>query len=192
MRFVSEKEYQSILKFLPKYFEHMREPSMLIPIFGVYEVIKNSKSDYVVIMENIFFGMDQWIVYDLKGTRCRRFSKTPNAPLDINYLADRNSEPLFSSTDVLQHLKRTVDFLAECGLADYSVSLVVNVDPREEYLDGSRIKLGIVNYIKDYGLSADKFSKSVISLSNTSTNDAGAYADKLYRSVRRYFWAIPT
>jgi hypothetical protein len=56
--------------------------------------------------------MNQWIVYDLKGTHWKRFSKYPNAPLDVNYLIDRNSEPLFSSTDVILYLKRTVDFLA--------------------------------------------------------------------------------
>jgi hypothetical protein len=63
-------------------------------------------------MENMYFGMNKWITYDLKGTRWKRFSKLSNSYMDVNLLLDRNSEPLFSSTDVLLHLKKTVEFLA--------------------------------------------------------------------------------
>jgi hypothetical protein len=91
MRFVREKEFQSLCKMLPKYFKHIEEPTLLSRIYGAYEITKNSKTEYVVIIENVFFGMEQWEIYDMKGTRLRRYSKPPYLSMDVNYLLDRNS-----------------------------------------------------------------------------------------------------
>jgi hypothetical protein len=88
---MQEKEFECLWKMLPKYFKHIEEPTLLSRIYGAYEVTKNSKTEYLVIMENVFFGMEQWEVYDLKGTRWRRYSKPPYLCMDINYLLDRNS-----------------------------------------------------------------------------------------------------
>ena len=35
--------------------------------------------------------MNNWQIYDFKGSRTKRYSKPPVIPLDINYLLDRNS-----------------------------------------------------------------------------------------------------
>jgi hypothetical protein len=40
--------------------------------------------------------MSHWHIYDFKGSKNRRFSKPPTIPLDLNYLLDRNSEPIFT------------------------------------------------------------------------------------------------
>ncbi len=122
---------------------------MLANLYGAYEISRNSKSEYVVVMENVFFGIDVWETYDLKGTRWRRFAKPPAAAMDVNFLLDRNSEPIFSSVDVLTHLRRTLDFLTEQGFVDYSLTLVVSIDdPAQQYMDGNRIRLRIANYVK--------------------------------------------
>lgn len=47
--------------------------------------------EYFIVMENLFFGMNHWHIYDFKGSKNRRFSKPPVVPLDLNYLLDRNS-----------------------------------------------------------------------------------------------------
>ena len=82
-------------KFLPEYFTHLHEGSLLVPIYGAYIITKNSSISYYIVMENLFFGMKDWYIYDFKGSVTRRFSKPPVIPLDINYLIDRNSEPIF-------------------------------------------------------------------------------------------------
>jgi len=47
--------------------------------------------------------------------------------LDINYLIDRNSEPIFSKDNVLKHLGSTLDYLAKNNIVDYSLILVVEI-----------------------------------------------------------------
>jgi hypothetical protein len=82
-----------------------------------------------------------------------------------------------------------VEFLAENGLTDYSLTLIMNIeDASAQYLDGSKIRLGISNYIREDGMG-ERITKAVMNIGNSS-NDATAYAERLYRSVRRYFWTI--
>ena len=76
-------------------------------------------------MENLFFGMKEWYLYDFKGSVTKRFSRPPTIPLDINYLIDRNSEPIFSKDNVLKHLGSTLDYLVKNNIVDYSLILVV-------------------------------------------------------------------
>ena len=64
---------------------------MLLPIYGLYEIIRGNKSECVIVMENMFFGMENWEMYDLKGTTCRKLSKFAQMPTDTNFLLDRNS-----------------------------------------------------------------------------------------------------
>jgi 1-phosphatidylinositol-4-phosphate 5-kinase/1-phosphatidylinositol-3-phosphate 5-kinase len=83
-------------KILPKYTSLMcDENSLLVPIFGAFIITKNSKPDYYIVMQNIFFGMSNWYLYDIKGSITKRFTKFPIIPLDANFMLDRNSEPIF-------------------------------------------------------------------------------------------------
>lgn len=70
--------------------------------------MKGPKSEYYIVMENLFFGMNNWQIYDFKGSRIKRYSKPPVIPLDINYLLDRNSEPLMTAHNILGDLPRTL------------------------------------------------------------------------------------
>ena len=79
------------------------------------------------MMENLFFGMKDWYLFDFKGSVTRRFSKPPTIPLDINLLIDRNSEPIFCKSSVLKHLKSTLDFLVKHNVVDYSLILVIEI-----------------------------------------------------------------
>ena len=69
--------------------------------------------------------MKEWYLYDFKGSVTKRFSKPPTIPLDINYLIDRNSEPIFSKDNVLKYLNSTLDYLTKNNIVDYSLILVV-------------------------------------------------------------------
>ena len=64
----------------------------MTPVYGAFMITKNSgTTEYFIVMENLFFGMKEWYLYDFKGSVTKRFSKPPTIPLDINYLIDRNS-----------------------------------------------------------------------------------------------------
>lgn len=116
-------------KFLPKYFTHLHEGSVLTPIYGAFIIERkgNLSTDYYVVMENLFFGMKEWHLYDFKGSVTRRFSKPPVIPLDVNFLIDRHSEPIFCKDNVLRNLSSTLDYLADNNVIDYSLILVVEI-----------------------------------------------------------------
>jgi hypothetical protein len=88
---IPKTEFLTFKKFLPKYFNHLHEGSILNPIYGAFTITRNLTTDYYVVMENLFFGMKEWYIYDFKGSVTRRFSKPPVIPLDINFLIDRSS-----------------------------------------------------------------------------------------------------
>lgn len=96
--------------------------------------------------------MKEWYLYDFKGSVTRRFSRPPVIPLDVNFLIDRNSEPMFSKENVLKSLSATLDYLAELNVIDYSLILVVEIENNKDYyLDGNRFQLGIVDYLREFG-----------------------------------------
>ena len=71
--------------------------------------------------------MKEWHLYDFKGSVTKRFSKPPVIPLDINFLVDRCSEPIFSKENVIKNLSSTVNYLCENNVIDYSLILVVEI-----------------------------------------------------------------
>ena len=91
---------------------------MLTPIYGAFVIERSTNiiertlnPDYYIVMENLFFGMKEWHLYDFKGSVTKRFSKPPVIPLDVNFLIDRFSEPIFSKENVLKHLQATLEYL---------------------------------------------------------------------------------
>jgi hypothetical protein len=150
---VNLKEFSAFRKFLPKYFSHVHDGSLLVPIYGAFIVTRNANnSDYYIAMQNLFFGMKNWYLYDFKGSVTRRFSKWPVVPLDVNFLIDRNSEPIFCKENVLKHLSATLDYLTENNIVDYSLILVVEVENEKDYyMDGNRFHIGIVDYLREFG-----------------------------------------
>ena len=72
---ISEREFHCFKKILPEYLKHLEEGSLLTPIFGGYEVIGGARPEYFIVMQNLFFGMTNWQIYDFKGSRTKRFSK---------------------------------------------------------------------------------------------------------------------
>ena len=94
--------------------------------------------------------MSNWQIYDFKGSKTKRFSKPPVIPLDINYIIDRNSEPLITATNILADLPKTLNFLAKNNIIDYSLILAIE-DQNSGNLDGCPIKIGIVDYLREYG-----------------------------------------
>ena len=108
---IPKGEFMTFRKSLSKYFRHLHEGSILTPIYGAFIINRNMSSDYFIVMENLFFGMKEWYLYDFKGSVTRRFSKPPVIPLDVNFLIDRQSEPIFCKDNVLKNLSSTLEYL---------------------------------------------------------------------------------
>lgn len=136
-------------KSLSRYFTHLQGGSILTPIYGAFIINKNMSSEYYIVMQNLFFGMKQWHLYDFKGSVTRRFSKPPVIPLDINFLIDRQSQPIFCKDNVIKNLSATLEYLCQSNVIDYSLILVVEIEQSGDYyLDGNRFQIGMVDYMR--------------------------------------------
>lgn len=188
---VNVKEFTAFRKFLPKYFSHIHEGSLLVPIYGAFVVTKNSgNSDYFIAMQNLFFGMKNWYLYDFKGSVTKRFSRLPIVPLDVNFLIDRNSEPIFCKDNVLKHLSATLDYLTENNIVDYSLILVVEVENEKDYyMDGNRFHIGIVDYLREFG--AMERVERTWKGQEATVQQPTDYKNRLYRNLKKYFTQIP-
>lgn len=147
--------------------------------------------------------MSNWQIYDFKGSKTKRFSKPPVIPLDVNYIIDRNSEPLMTASNILTYLPKTLDFLAQNNIIDYSLILAINGEnvggaqhkegqKPHAYLDGCAIKIGIVDYLREYG-GLEKIETVIKGLKGNETTVIGAvpYKDRMMASVTRYFCSLP-
>jgi hypothetical protein len=47
---IPKGEFVTFKKFLPEYFTHLHEGSILAPIYGAYTVTKNLTTEYYVVM----------------------------------------------------------------------------------------------------------------------------------------------
>ena len=172
----------------------MLEGTLLTRIYGGFRIARSLKSDCYIVMENLFFGMNNCQLYDFKGSKVKRYSKPPVIPLDINYFIDRNSEPLMSAFNVLEKLPSTLSFLSTNNIIDYSLILAINrEDPSAETLDGMPIKVGIVDFLREYGglEMIEEVFKS-ISSTETTVTQTGMYAERMRASVTKYFCEVPS
>lgn len=92
--------------------------------------------------------------------------------------------------NILRHLPRTLSFLAEHNIIDYSLILVLNVkDPSNELLDGSALRIGVIDYLREFGLG-EKVEK-VIKGAGCTVIEPSSYRERMLASVSRYFSTVP-
>lgn len=134
--------------------------------------------------------MREWHLYDFKGSVTKRFSKPPVIPLDVNFLVDRNSQPVFSKDNVLKHLSATLDYLADNKIIDYSLILVVEIQNADDfYLDGNRFQIGIVDYMREFG--AGEWVENMLKGPEATVVEPIVYKDRMAKNLRKYFTQIP-
>lgn len=140
---ISAGEEKFLRNFVRQYYRHMKEnpESLIVRFYGLYQVRLAWEQKYisVVVMENIFYSMQHLKIhekYDLKGSTVgRRVLKGQNVvsgatlkDLDLQkniYIGSENRALL------MEQLKKDVNFLASCGIMDYSLLLGIH-DHRKE------------------------------------------------------------
>ncbi|KAG2220259.1 hypothetical protein INT45_009874 [Circinella minor] len=144
-------EKESILKFAPKYFDHMKKaeetPSVLAKIFGFYTIRIRSTTDKriilnldVLVMEHLFYGIVPQSIqkFDFKGIRDRHVevcSKQGDTTLwDGDWLQDYRLQcPVSgqSKTFIEKAIKSDTEFLTKGNIMDYSLLLGVDEAKKE-------------------------------------------------------------
>lgn len=61
-----------------KSIKNAKKQSLLAKVFGIYEVCVKGKTYKCIVMQNMFFGLDNITkVYDLKGSEVNRLTLPP-------------------------------------------------------------------------------------------------------------------
>ncbi|KAL5256190.1 hypothetical protein ACHWQZ_G011420 [Mnemiopsis leidyi] len=200
---MSRLELQALLMFMPNYVEYVtdsidKRPTLLAKIIGACTVGFNntytgvSMKQDVIIMENIFYGVNPSTVYDLKGSaRNRLAEEADEVLLDENYLHHIVDHPVYLRPHSKTFLREAVNcdtaFLAAQSIIDYS--LLVG-------MCGDKIVIGIIDYIRKF-----TFDKKVEMIFKTNMiGSAGRmptivspemYRERFCNQIERYFPLVP-
>lgn len=205
-------EKESILKFAPKYFDHMRRseytPSMLAKIFGFYTIRIRSVEDKrvllnldVLVMEHLFYGATPQITqrFDFKGLRDRHVEeclKQPHQPKSDTTLWDGDWIEGFRLTiPVHEHSKQLLkkalmndtEFLASRNIMDYSLLLGIDETRKE-------LTVGIVDFIGAYTWYKKMENKSKSTLhpyKEVTVVPPEQYRWRFCRIIEDYFITVP-
>eukprot|EP00929_Paragymnodinium_shiwhaense_P090519 TRINITY_DN50707_c0_g1_i1.p1 TRINITY_DN50707_c0_g1~~TRINITY_DN50707_c0_g1_i1.p1 ORF type:complete len:1034 (-),score=201.33 TRINITY_DN50707_c0_g1_i1:90-3191(-) len=151
---ISNKEAAALVQMLLKgYREHISAPegSLLTRILGLYQVqlpaFNDGRPKHFLVQENIFFHCGEKVSesFDLKGSTVGRSSR-PGEPVqkDNDWIEKgyKLGMPDAAKERLLRQHRRDCEFLARCGVIDYSVLLAVSVRPSARLADFSSVVKG--------------------------------------------------
>ena len=145
---VTDDEEKFLQKIAYRYYDHMKNNpnSLIVRFFGLHKVRLAREQRYitVVVMENIFHTPDKFKMhecYDLKGSRVGRRSVKKTSKVRREYkgtlkdldLGDKKIHVgADSKAQLLEQLRRDIEFLVRCKIMDYSMLLGIHYHSPEE------------------------------------------------------------
>jgi len=199
LKFIKKKEKVSFEKYGTQYFKHMckaiahQMPSILVRILGLYRVkVDNSVSYDIMIMENLCLGITPNIVYDLKGSKKRRYVKKEERVggrvlLDTNFKEDHCGEPLILDDESGSYLKKSIHndtlLLSKMNVIDYSLLAVIDEKNKT-------IKAGIIDILREFNNAEllEYHAKRAINLGeNPTIIEPISYKKRFRKAMNRYF-----
>lgn len=206
LKHINKVELDGLLEFAPQYFAyfakvmHKQVPTALAKIFGVYTTqIKNQSQNFIVVMENLFYGKNIVRKFDLKGSlRSRRAdtSVPDEVLLDQNLLEFMYEKPILvdQTSKALLGMSVWNDslFLSTLNVMDYS--LIVGIDAN------GTLVCGVIDYLRRY--TWDKQLESWVKKTILGTKDKQAkiptivspkqYQKRFRYAIWLYFIMVPT
>ena len=156
---VTDEEEKFLQKIAYRYYDHMKNNpnSLIVRFFGLHKVRLAREQRYitVVVMENIFHTPDKFKMhecYDLKGSRVGRRSVKKTNKVRREYkgtlkdldLGDKKIQVgADSKAQLLDQLRRDIEFLVRCKIMDYSMLLGIHYHSPDEK-SRTRIREGSV------------------------------------------------
>lgn len=199
---IDKKEFTMLISFLPAYFEYIwsstvnKKTSLLVRLYGVYEIQDEKKTSYYLLMENLFFGLagKNLKVYDLKGSELNRYLQKSEGGsqtlLDTNFRIERNGEPLpvrFADYDrMLKGVKTDTEFLALNKKIDYSLLLIFNEET-------GIMRGGIIDFLRNYDLEKqlEHVGKKIIKGGVVPTVTGPVdYKERFRNAMKTYFMPV--
>lgn len=173
---ISDGEYSFMGSILKKMWKQMvRDDTLLSRYFGVYTLLYRGADIKIVVMENVSYMFPRLPIhrkYDLKGSWVSRsMMKSNEAPkfpteTDKRTLKDMDmcySVALSSKTrkDLIQAIKKDIDFLADAGIMDYSLFLSFHIIDSHHSLSSELLDMDDVSATADEHYSGAKASRGI-------------------------------
>ena len=198
---IGKTEADMFINSANSYFQYMfnmvnnKSDSVLTKILGLYYMDTNQKGkEYVVIMENLFCGIQNYNkLYDLKGSHVNRLVKINTIGqtlLDTNYLIDRNGDPLVITTgyynsenfDFFKAIENDCDFLFKESIIDYSLMCIIDSTHK-------LVKVGIIDFFRKYDIykKVENVGKKVYYGMNPTIVEPKKYCKRFKKAMRKYF-----
>lgn len=195
---LQKNEFFMISNYAKSFFGYMwkiliRETeSIMTKIFGLYEVSINNTTYYYMVMENLFYGLnnENLTIFDLKGSETNRFvKKTKNGQtlLDTNYKLERNNEPLAlydkDFNFFINACKNDTNFLSDHNLIDYSLLLIIDEIKMN-------VRMGVIDFLRIYtwDKQLEHMGKIVINKGAIPTiTNPSDYKERFISAMRKFF-----
>ena len=169
--------------------------SIMTKIFGLFEVSINNTTYYYMVMENLFYGLnnENLKIFDLKGSETNRFvknSKNGQTLLDTNYKLERNNEPLALFEKDYIFFKNACEndtiFFSEHNLIDYSLLLIIDEK-------NNNVRMGLIDFLRIYtwDKQLEHMGKRVINAGAvpTITNPLD-YRERFMIAIKKFFMEV--
>lgn len=199
LKFIKKKERDSFEKYGTQYFRHMcktiahQMPSILVRILGLYKVkLENSVTYEIMVMENLCWGSTPTVVYDLKGSKKRRYVKKEErfggrVLLDTNFKEDHSGEPLILDDESGTYLHKSIHndtlLLSKMNVMDYS--LLAAIDEKNK-----TVKAGIIDVLREFNNAEllEYHAKRAINFGeNPTIIEPNRYKQRFRIAMKRYF-----
>jgi len=195
---LDKKEFTMLLEFVRNYFEYLwrssstdKQMSLLMKIYGAYEIHDEKKTRYFIAMENLFFGMGPNVrVYDLKGSEVNRYitkkEDEKTTLLDTNFKVDRNGAPIPIKAENYAFIERAIkndsEFLASQRKVDYSLLLMFDEQT-------ATLRMGIIDYLRNYDLEKqlEFVGKRIIKGTVPTIISPDDYKERFKKAMKKYF-----
>ena len=168
---VTDEEEKFLQKIAYRYYDHMKNNpnSLIVRFFGLHKVrlAREQRFITVVVMENIFHNTDQFKMherYDLKGSRIGRRSVKKTRKVTHEYkgtlkdldLGDKKIHVgADSKVQLMEQLRRDVEFLVRCKIMDYSLLLGIHNHSSDEKTSMRRAREDSVGGLGDDFVNVD-------------------------------------
>lgn len=150
---INRNEFDTLLRITDDYFNYVNDDpdTLLVKIFGCYEIIYNNQSVTFIIMKNIFNTLSVSDIYDLKGYGVLR--KTNKLIKKDKEWISENNKIMTKEQNLIDQIKKDTSFLRDLNIMDYSLVISINTSICNKFFTSVNLKeihsINDVNIIYD-------------------------------------------
>ncbi|KAK6090454.1 hypothetical protein P3W45_000551 [Vairimorpha bombi] len=137
---INRNEFDTLLRITDAYFSYVVDhpETLIVKIFGCYEIKNNNQSVSFIIMKNIFNTLSVCDIYDLKGYGVLR--KTNQLIKKDKEWISENNKIMTKDDNLVNQIKKDTLFLKDLNIMDYSLVISVNTSICNKFFTSVNLK----------------------------------------------------